>query len=494
MSRSAHTESSRKQATPDLRFSNTLAFRVALVVNLAVVGVLGVFAIIDYQRSRSTHLREETERLREEGRVLRVAKAHSARRDVFQRFVDDFCRQMSSAASPGHHIAVLDRDGKVTLRAHERRDPGLEAKMSAIAGTTSNTFRYKGADYLSVGVHASDGSTIAVAQSLAAVERIISTQRTSRLVSLAVLVVLISGVSTIALLAWVRYPLRSLVAGVAAVGRGRFGVRVRASGSAELQFLAERINDMARSLGRVEARRRAEMKKAQGIQRGLLPRGDHDIKGFDVATIFLPTDSVGGDLYDVVDLADGSTLLAIMDVSGHGVPAALYTALLRTVLRYQAAVTSDIRQIAEAMNHELSGITDQGEFATCFYVRLLCDSNEVEYVSAGHDPAIVVRSDGRVETLVGSGLPLGVEDGTKYERHRMRLEHDDRLFLYTDGLHEVFDEHRRQLGRNGLESLVVETRSLLPNEQVRSVVEKVRSFQRGMRFEDDVTLLCARRM
>ncbi len=480
---------------PRLRFRNTLAFRVALAVNLAVIGALGVFAAIDYRRERAIHLRQTIARLGEEASVLSVARTHAPDRMGFQRFIDDFCRQMGSAASPGHHIIVLDGDGDGDgiMRAHERANLGLEAKMAETTQDEPSRFQHQGKGYLSVAATADDGSTIIVAQSLAPVERIIRAQRISRLMSLGMVVVLVSGVTVIGVLVWVRRPLRTLVAGVAAMGRGQFDVRVPSAGSAELRYLAEGINGMAHSLGKVEARRQAEMKKAQGIQRGLLPRGDHDVSGFDIATIFLPTDSVGGDLYDIVELQDGSTLVAVMDVSGHGVAAALCTALLRTVLRHAAVTTCDMTRIAEAMNRELSGIAGHGEFATCFYARLLDGSGRVEYLSAGHDPAVIVRANGEKELLAGSGLPLGIEEGTGYQLRQSPLRSGDRLFLYTDGLHEVFDPHSRPLGRDSLEDLLVGTRELPVDEQLDAVVQKVRTFQGKTKFADDVTLLCLHR-
>lgn len=485
--------------SPPLRFWNSLAFRVALVVNLTLITVIGVFAVMDYRRERSAHLREEVERLREESRVIGVARAHAPDREAFQRFIDDFCRQMSSAASPGHHIVLLDHRGNVLMRAHERGNPDLEARMAATArvGKTADwvmdRFEYGGQDYLSVAVPARDDAIVAVAQSLAPIERIIDAQRLSRVISLGMLVVLVFAVTTLGLWIWVRRPLRLLVAGVAAMGRGQFDVRVAPSGSSELRYLGQRINEMAKALGKVESRRRLEMERARSIQRGLLPRGDHHANGFDIATVFLPTDSVGGDLFDIVDLKDGSTLLAIMDVSGHGVAAALCTALLRTVLRYEAAVTCDLTRIAEAMNRELIGITDPGGFATCFFVRILNNSGGVDYLSAGHHPAIVARADGRKELLACGGFPFGIEEDAVFENQQARLEPGDRLFLFTDGLHEVFNEEGKQLGRGRLEKLILETRNLPPREQLSAVVRGVCAYQRKTDFDDDVTLLCARR-
>lgn len=478
---------------PRLRFWNTLAFRIGILINVTVIIVLGVSEFVNFRRERNTQVGREIERLREEANLLAMARTQIPQRERFQRYVDGFCRQMSATASPGHHILFIDDHGNTLMRAHERADPLLEKQMTAALRAGLSTLDFDGKRYLVVSVNVETGQTIAIAQSLEPIEQMIRAQGASHAVGVISLLLLIFVATTVGLFVWVRQPLRALVSGMSAIGAQEFDVRVRSAGSAELRYLANEINKMAHSLGRVEAARRAEMKKAQGIQQSLLPRNDHVVSGFDLATVFLPTDSVGGDIYDVVELPDGSTLLAVIDVSGHGVPAALFTALLRTTLRHQAASTFDLESIARAMNHELKSIAKQGEFATCYLVRLLKNSGAIEYLSCGHDAALVLRADAETEALVGAGLPLGIDGPTELQVLQSHLASGDRLFLYTDGVHEVFDENDRQLGRTGLEQLLVKTMSMPIEEQLGAVVQSVRAFQHKRDFDDDVTLLCVHR-
>lgn len=471
---------------------NTLAFRLALVVNLAVIAVLGGFGVIEYRREEIAQMRPEIARLREEARLLRVAWDHLQDARAFQRFVDEFCQQMSSAASPGHHIAVFDDTGKLVARAHERANPAVEAKMATGEQASVVRFQHGGEPFVSVSVKAREGATIAVAQSLALAEQFLHVQRVSRASSMAILVLLIFGVTTIALLVWVRDPLKHLSAAVSAVGQRRFDFRVQPSGNSELRYLANGVNAMIQSLEQVERGREMEMRRAREIQRSLLPRDGSKADGFEIAATFTPTDAVGGDLYDIVKLKDGSTLLAVLDVSGHGVPAALYTALLRTVLRQHASQTSDVGRIADAMNSELADIATPGRFATCLLARLTTGPNAVEHASAGHPPAIIIGRDGQRELTNGPTLPLGVESGTRYEVGRALLDRDDRLFLFTDGIYEVFDQQDHQLGLAGFVDLLVRTSRFPVREQLDAVIGELRSFQRRDRFDDDVTLVCAR--
>ncbi len=481
--------------TPDTapRWWNTLAFRLAVVINTAAILVLGAFAEIDSRREEAAHMQPEIDRLREEARVLRVAWDQLPDSEQFQAFLDQFCRQMSSAASPGHHIAVFDKEGEIATRAHEHANHALEVRMATSRIADAARFAHDGEPFVSVSVITGDGSMIAVAQSLAPVEQILHAQRISRLASTAILVALIFGVTTVALLVWVRDPLRELVSAVSAVGKRRFDVRVRPSGSRELRYLTHGVNEMIQALEVVEKNRESEMRRAQEIQQALLPHDNRHVDGFDVATVFLPAERIGGDLYDIVNLSDGSTLLAVFDVSGHGVPAALFTALLRTVVRHHAAQNTDLALIAGAMNLALVEVAPSGTFATCLLVRLLPSEGAAEYVSAGHDPAIIVTPGGPPTSLRDGGLVLGVERCVRYKVSRVEVSRGSRIFIFTDGIHEASDDQARLFGRERLTRLLAETNGLSPEQQLNAVVQSAQRFQGHDRFDDDVTLLCAYR-
>ncbi len=479
------------------RWWNSLFVRLAVAINLTVLAVLSVFWFLDYRREYVAHRAIESARLLEEAKVLRVARGRLRGPGEFQEFLDTFCRQMGVAASPGHHIAVFDGHGGVISRAHERANEGLEGKM-ADSGSPETTFNHDGEEYLAIRVPAEDGAFIVVAQSMSPVHQIVRAQGLSRAASLGLLAVLISGVTTVMVPRWVRDPLRDLVSGLRQLGQGHFDVRVQLSGSPELRYLGRGVNDMATALDAVEKDRRAQMSRARAIQQRLLPDNGAAGRGFELSAVFVPAESVAGDLYDVVTLPDGSTLLAVLDVSGHGVAAALYTALLRAVLRGEAKTTSDLSLIADVMNEELSSVTgNSGEFATCLLVRMESDSDNVEFVGAGHDPGVIVRSDRRVQLLDGEGLPLGlplgVQDGERYVVASATLGIGDSLYLYTDGLHEVSDGRGTLFGRDRLIKLLSEATVSRADDPLDDVIRGARAFSSESCFTDDVTLLRIRR-
>jgi sigma-B regulation protein RsbU (phosphoserine phosphatase) len=248
---------------------------------------------------------------------------------------------------------------------------------------------------------------------------------------------------------------------------------------------------MAATLERVDRGRRSQMRRARNIQARLLPTNGRSAGGFMVVAAFQPADSVGGDFYDVFRLPDGSTLVTVLDVSGHGVAAALHTALLRTVLHYESRSNSDPAAIATAMNREFASVADSGEFATCLLVRLH-DNGDLEYVSAGHDPAAIVNRDGSVRLLSAGGLPLGVLPVEHYASESAKLGCDERLYMYTDGLYEISRPDGTLFGRDRFIELVAElVRG--GSDAPETVVAHIQPYARNDHFEDDVTLLCVKR-
>ncbi len=474
------------------RWRDTLAFRLGLVINTTLITVLASSAWIAHQRVSKMQIQHAMERLQEEAHVLRAAWTQFTEPVRFQRFVDQFCKQMTTAASPGHHIAVFDSEDRVIVRAHERPDPELESLMARPAPDQAKTFRFHGARFASVSLDIGKSARLAVAVSLAPVEEMLRIQGISRATTTAILVVIIFGVTALCLLIWVRDPLRGFVRVVSAVREHRFDQRVAPRGVTELRFLANGFNGMVDALRRAEDQRASEMKRARDIQRALVNTRSLEIEGFETEALYLPATSVGGDLLDIVPLRDGSTLMAIVDVTGHGVPGALCTALLRSSLRHASRSTVDLAEIVSGLNRELCDIQAAGVFATAVLVRVWPKRTTFEYVIAGHDPPVRVHPDGSVEHIEHGGLLLGVDSDASYRVDEAELPVGSRMFLFTDGLHEAVSSRGEQFGRARVAELFAGTCEMPLAEQLPAVVQRVRTFQDRADFDDDVTVLAIR--
>ena len=477
---------------PSRRWS--LSSRLSLAINLAAVIVLIGFWLMDYRRERAIHIQDLVQQLREEAKVLSVASRVLADPEAFQQYIDQYCHQMERHISPGHHIVVLNTSGDVVARAHERDDPILESKMSGTERDSFSIFDYLDQEYVVAGLNVVDSTRILVAQSLAPVQRVIRRQAISRAISMTVLVGMIVLTTNLVLFRWVRKPVRDLVHAVETLARGRFECRVPEQRTQEFQILADGFNQMSASLEHNELQRRVDMERARRIQSGLLPSDSIEVAGFSVAARYIPTDRVGGDYYDVVGRTDGRALFVIADVSGHGVSAALVTAMLKALIRQAAHRHCPLDEMTQMLNAELCSLFDGEGFVTCLLALIDAKSGDIEYISCGHEPGLIVAPTAQIkQSLDCTGLPLGILREATWETGQTRLEIGDRLCFVTDGLAETLDADERVYGREELRELIRTTTSESPRDQISAVLSELERFQGHSQFPDDVTMFVLQR-
>lgn len=239
-----------------------------------------------------------------------------------------------------------------------------------------------------------------------------------------------------------------------------------------------------------------QLREARGIQVSLLPKGDPEFEGYEIAGRSLPAEQVAGDIFDYMELGDDLLGLVVGDASGHGLPAALQVRDVITGLRMGVERDLKVTSIVERLNRVIhrSGLTSR--FVSLFFGELERSGTFV-YVNAGHDPALLMRADGRTQLLRSTGIVMGPLASATYRRELIHVEPGDVLLLYTDGLIERTDgDEDRELGLAGLEAI---TRRLLesgmPVAQVpEAILEEVRRFGGGLPWADDATVVIVRRL
>jgi sigma-B regulation protein RsbU (phosphoserine phosphatase) len=185
--------------------------------------------------------------------------------------------------------------------------------------------------------------------------------------------------------------------------------------------------------------------------------------------------------------------LAIADVSGKGVPAALLMSSLRAALHSNVAHLSSPAEVVGSINRLMYESTSPEKFATFFYGVLDTDRHELVYANAGHNYPLVVSSKREPVRLTQGGLILGAFANATYEEGHLQLEPGDTLFMYTDGVTEATGDNEEDFGEDRLQELLCRDCRNAPRQLVEEVLREVRTFTHGADPADDVTMLVIQR-
>ncbi|TMC82553.1 MAG: GAF domain-containing protein, partial [Chloroflexi bacterium] len=234
-----------------------------------------------------------------------------------------------------------------------------------------------------------------------------------------------------------------------------------------------------------------ELRTAQAIQQAFLPKDIPLVAGWQLVPYYQPAREVGGDFYDFFLLEDGWLGLAIGDVTGKGIPAALVMATVHTMLRSAVQGMISPGQVLARVNDLLAAEIPAGMFVTCFYALLDPKSGRLRYANAGHEPPYR-RHAGSATELSATGMPLGLMPGTRYDEYEAALAPGESLLFYSDGLVEAHNPRREMFGFPRLQTLLAEHSNGTP--LIDFVLGELQSFTgQGWEQEDDVTLMMLQR-
>jgi sigma-B regulation protein RsbU (phosphoserine phosphatase) len=238
-----------------------------------------------------------------------------------------------------------------------------------------------------------------------------------------------------------------------------------------------------------------ELETARMIQESFLPQTVPHSAGWDIGAFWRPMNEVAGDFYDFYTLPDGRLAVIIADVSGKGVPAALFMALTVTVLRFAMSLNFPPEELMDRANCSIVSDQQSKMFATVFVGYLDLESSELQFASAGHNPPLLYRAaTGECQHLEASGVAIGLFPAASYSRQTVTLHKDDVLVLYTDGITEMLNEEEEEFGEDRLESLVVRNASRASHELTQIIVEAAAAFGTEEGAVDDETLVVIKRL
>jgi sigma-B regulation protein RsbU (phosphoserine phosphatase) len=237
-----------------------------------------------------------------------------------------------------------------------------------------------------------------------------------------------------------------------------------------------------------------DLEIARDIQHWLLPRRGPDVSGVDIAFATRPAKTVGGDYYDAFRRAtDGPLLIAVGDVCGKGVPAAMLMATFQASLRALGGAGGSLYELGGCLNRQVCATSQNGRFTTAFIAELEPATGDLHYLCAGHNPPLLKREDGTFERLESDNIPLGIELREDYKIGATRLEHGNLLVIYTDGLTEARNEEDEEFGEARVVALLEASGEERAALTLSNIMQALDEFVGAAPQHDDITCLIVRR-
>jgi len=254
-----------------------------------------------------------------------------------------------------------------------------------------------------------------------------------------------------------------------------------------------RLADSLALVNAAKARMQEELNVGRDIQRSMLPRvfpAFPDRKELELYAVLEPALEIGGDLYDFFLVDDHRLCFVIGDVSGNGVPAALFMAMTKIMVKTRAASDPSPASIVTHVNDALSADNDSCMFVTLYLGILNLRDGTLLTTNAGHNPPLLKRRDGQFEWLTAQDGPLvGPMQGIAFKESLIQLGPGDELFLYTDGVTEADNRRRELFGKDRLKGVLDQSRAVSVVDRIGDVMKAVKIFAGGAPQADDITIL-----
>jgi serine phosphatase RsbU (regulator of sigma subunit) len=260
---------------------------------------------------------------------------------------------------------------------------------------------------------------------------------------------------------------------------------------ADLEVLSAAANAVAVKLRNLSYER--EMRTAAKIQRAMLPHHLEAPDGYELEAHQVMCRAVGGDLYHCAKRPNGTVMIALGDVSGKGMPAALAMGAATVLIGMLAEIEGDLETLCGHIHRQLFRSLATEQFVTVFVAELDGPTGVMRYVNAGHEPALLLRANGEIEALESTGLPIAMIEDVMLGHAETRMDPGDLLFIFSDGIPEATTQGDEFLGLDPVKRILKENREEVLTSIRAKIVTTVKEFLAGGPASDDVTLMLLRR-
>lgn len=258
----------------------------------------------------------------------------------------------------------------------------------------------------------------------------------------------------------------------------------------------KKLKKMNKNLSIKNMKMKEDIKKAKIIQENLIPK-ENSIRNrseFNLSFFYSPIEEVGGDIYDVIKLDRNKYGLFIADVSGHGMPAALISSMMKIIINKYAKTNKAIYEIFFDINNELYSLIGKiNAFITAFYMVFDYETGILEYTDAGHPPALYLnKKEKKIIELTTKGTLFGVFENQIFDSKTVKLNKGDKILLYTDGIIEIPNSKKEMFSLKKLKSIYYKSAEL-PNSKdvMNKIIHEIKNYA-GNNFSefDDKTVIC----
>ena len=298
----------------------------------------------------------------------------------------------------------------------------------------------------------------------------------------------------------------NLYRGTQFVKRGDFTHRILVRSQDQLGALAASFNQMTEFVQQLvrervqKERLDRELEIAKEVQERLFPNKNPEMKQLDVAGSCLPARTIGGDYYDFLNLGRNQLVMALGDICGKGISAALLMANLQATLRSNVLNLHDangwnrdnsVAEVMKRLNGQIFGYTADNRFASLFYALYDEDQHTITYCNAGHNPPLYFKGEEMLRLNEG-GTVVGIFSDSIYEQKTLHIQSGDLLVAYTDGIVESVNEYGEEFGEHRLIQLIQDSRTLTANSINEVIMKAVLAWTFAEEQDDDMTLLIAK--
>jgi sigma-B regulation protein RsbU (phosphoserine phosphatase) len=330
-------------------------------------------------------------------------------------------------------------------------------------------------------------------------------QLTWLMIALSLLGLVVLTVVTIRIIKGLTRPLSQFAQSARVIAEGNFNIALPDTGKTEeikelrtsFEFMQRELDNYIVHLKETTSAKEkieSELRIAKEIQMGMIPQifpPFPNLNQIDLFAMLEPAKEVGGDLYDFFMIDDTHLCFAIGDVSGKGVPASLFMAVTRTLLRSLAPKQNSPKKIVDSLNNSLAQGNESSMFVTFFLGILNVETGELKYTNAGHNPPLMMHEgDGTAYFEITKDIPVGLIENFEYTELERTIHKNDRIFFYTDGITEAENSKEELYSDEKLLHLLTSIESLSPAEIIQDVEKDVKIHVGDNEQSDDLTMMC----